>query len=99
MKSLKQTDKQTNKQTPIAELNNPVCRKEERIRELEGISEKITQNVEQGEKEMKKYEGKLKDAKIRMKLSNTHLLGVPNKGSIENGEEAIYEYLLAKNIQ
>ena len=48
---------------------------------------------------MKKYEGKLKDAKIRMKLSNTHLLGVPNKGSIENGEEAIYEYLLAKNIQ
>lgn len=47
---------------------------------------------------MKKYEGKLKDAKIRMKLSNTHLLGVPKKAAVENGEEAISEYLLAKNI-
>lgn len=62
-----ETDKQEN---PIDKLNNPVCRKEERISELESICEKITQKAEQREKEMNRYEGKLKDAKIRMKLSN-----------------------------
>ena len=36
------------------ELNNPLCRKEERISELEGIAEKITQNATQREKEMEK---------------------------------------------
>lgn len=30
-------------------------------------------------KKWKKYKGKLKDVKIRMKPSNTHLLGVPRQ--------------------
>lgn len=54
--------------TTIDKLNNPVHRKKDS--ELEGITEKITQNAEQ----RKKSEGKLKDVKIRIKLSKTHQL-------------------------
>ena len=48
-------------------------------------------------KKWKKYKRKLKDVKIRMELSNTHLLGVP-RDSIETGGEAIPEQLVAENI-
>lgn len=58
--------------TTIDKLNNPVHRKKDS--ELEGITEKITQNAEQREKAIKKSEGKLKDVKIRIKLSKTHQL-------------------------
>lgn len=44
---------ETNK-NPSGWVNNPFCRKKERISELEGISERITQNTAQREKEMEK---------------------------------------------
>lgn len=60
---------------------------EDRINELEDLSQEITQSVAQRNKKTENMRYKVRDMKDRMTRSNTHLIKVSER---ENREKAIF---------
>lgn len=63
---------------------------EDRINELEDLSQEITQSVAQRNKKTENMRYKVRDMKDRMTRSNTHLIKVSERENRENREKAIF---------
>ena len=71
---------------------------EERITELEDRVMEIPRSGQKTENQVKKHESKIRELWDNIKLTNLHIIGIPEGEEKEKGIENIFEEIMAENF-